>query len=266
MDYLDDDIKEEGYTPYTEYESLVVKKEQLLKLAGSRRVEYLKLFGDSMAEILKVKIDCIRLKKTIAYCTKFINLGEPVDTQRMQAEIEGEMQAYYIELKSMLKERDFAKAAKPIDEYDVRMAKQVFRRICKRLHPDINAKTGENAVLMDLWDQVMTAYKEYNADKLEELEVVLNHVMTELGDEGFVLNIDDIEGKIKKLEKQIQEITTTIPYTYGELLSDPEAIEARKQELIKELEEYQIYRNDLEETLEKLISEGGGRFTWQITL
>ena len=265
-EFLGDDIKAEGRTPYQEYESLVMKKEQLLKNAGSRRVVYLQHFGDLMAEILETKINCIRLKKTIAYCTKSINLGETIDTKAMQEEIDGEMQAYYVELKSMLEEKEDAKTAKTADDYEVRMTKQIFRRIAKRLHPDINAKTNENAILLDLWNQVMEAYNEFDVEKLEELEVVLNHVMTELGDDGFSVDIDNIEEKIKKLEKKIQEIITTIPYTYGEILSDPKAIELKKQELKKELEEYHIYQLNLEETLEKLTGEGGGRFTWQIIL
>ena len=265
-EFLGDDIKAEGRTLYEEYESLVMKKEQLLKNAGSRRTVYLQYFGDLMAEILETKIECIRLKKTIAYCTKCINLGQTIDTKAMQEEIEGEMQAYYVELKSMLEEKEGAKTAKNADDYEVRMTKQIFRRIAKRLHPDINAKTYENAVLLELWNQVMDAYNEFDVEKLEELEVVLNHVMTELGEDGFAVNIDNIEDKIKKLEKKIQEIITTVPYTYGEILADPKAIELKKQELKKELEEYHIYQLNLEETLEKLTGEGGGRFIWQITL
>ena len=265
-EFLGDDIKAEGRTPYQEYESLVMKKEQLLKNAGSRRVVYLQHFGDLLAEILKAKFDCIRLKKTIVYCTKCINLGEPINTQAMWDEIDGEMQAYYVELKSMLEERDSAKKSKTADEYEVRMTKQIFRRIAKRLHPDINAKTSETPVLLELWDQVMDAYKAFDVEKMEELEVVLNGVMTELGEKGFALKVDNIEEKIKKLEKKIEEIVTTVPYTYGDLLANPNAIEAKKQELKKELEEYHIYQVSLEETLEKLTGEGGGHFTWQITL
>ena len=263
-EFLGDEIK--NRTPYEEYESLVLKKEKLLKDAGSRRVVYLQKFGDLLAEILQEKIECIRLKKTITYCTKRINMGEPVDAKAMQDEIDGEMQAYYTELKSMLDERDNANKSQTADEYEMRMTKQIFRRICKRLHPDINAKTSENEILMDLWDRVMRAYRAFDVDKLEELEVTLNYVMTELGEEGFAPNIDNIDEKIKKLEKAIEQIITTVPYTYGELLKDPGAVEAKKQELKNELEEYRTYRKNLEETLEKLTGEGGGRFTWQIIL
>ncbi|MBR3637786.1 MAG: hypothetical protein IKN45_07665 [Lachnospiraceae bacterium] len=260
------DIPDEFNTPYEEYEALIIRKEQLTKIASSRRVDYLQHFGDLMAEILTTKLECIRLKKILAYCTRCINLGEPIDTNAMQQEIDGEMQAYYVELQNMLDERDGAKNARLVDEYDVRMSKQIFRRICKRLHPDINTKTSKNGKLMDLWNRVMEAYKEYDAEKLEELEVELNHIMTLLGEEGFAPNIDNIDEKIKKIQKRISAILTTEPYTYGKLLADPKAIDAKKQELNKQLEEFKEYKRNLEEELEKLTGEGGARFTWQMTL
>ena len=265
-EFLGDDIKNENRTQYDEYESLVMKKEKLLKDAGSRKIVYLQHFGDLMAEILRSKMECIRLKKTITYCTKRINLGEEIDVKAMQDEINGEMQAYYVELKNMLEEKEDAKKSQTADEYSVRMTKQIFRRICKRLHPDINAKTSENEQLLDLWDQVMIAYRAFDVEKLEELEVAVNCVLKDLGEEGFAPNVDNIEAKIKKLERVIGEIITTVPYTYGALLSNPKAIEAKKQELKRELEEYHIYQVNLEEILEKLTGEEGGRFTWQIIL
>ena len=265
-EFLGEDIKDRNRTPYDEYEALLMKKEQLLKDAASRRIVYLQHFGDLMSEILESKIECIRLKKMIAYCTKCINTGASVDVNAMTEEIDAEMQAYYVELKSMVEEKENAKTSKTADEYEVRMTKKIFRRIAKRLHPDINVKTGETPVLLDLWDKVMEAYNAYDVEALEELEVVLNHVMTGLGEEGFAPDIENIEEKINKMEKRIHQIVTTLPYTYGELLNNPRAMEEKKAELQKELEEYHIYQISLKETLDHLSEEGGAKFTWQITL
>ena len=53
---------------FTRYEELLLKKEQLLKDAESYRIAYIKEFGELTADVFKAKIECIRIKKNIAFC------------------------------------------------------------------------------------------------------------------------------------------------------------------------------------------------------
>ena len=247
-----------------EYEELLIKREQFFKESKSYEVAYAKEFGELVADILQAKIECIRLKKTIAFCQSKINKGETIDSDAMKKTIEEEMMGYYAELNSLRWKNKQAKESTGCDEYTYTMVKKIYRRIAKMLHPDINAKTAENQDLMDLWEDTRAAYLANNLDKLEDLEVLINRKMKELGEDGFELSITEIEKRIERLEKQIADILSTKPYTYGEILSEPEERRKHKEVLEKELEEYKTYAKSLEEALETLISEGGGTFTWQM--
>jgi hypothetical protein len=257
-----------NYTPEQkeEYEELLLKREQLYKEAKSIKISYVQEFGELTVMIFQAKLDCIRLKKTIAYCQKAINNGEKIDIDAMQGKVDEEMTLYKIELEEMLVENARAKEAKTSDTYSMEMTKRLYRKLAKLLHPDINAKTEQYYVLQNLWNQVLEAYATNNFEKLEELEVLVNKAMKELGDEGFELKIEDIEKKLERVRKQIEEIITTKPYTYHTLLDDPNAIEDKKAELNKELEEYNEYKATLEETLNNMLEEEGGVMTWQMTL
>lgn len=251
---------------YDEYEALIIKKEQFLKDGDSYRIEYMKNFGELLSKILATKFECIRLKKTITYCMTKINVGESVDMAEMEKEIDGEMKAYFVELKDLVDETNRAKKSMVADEYSFEQSKKIFRRIAKRLHPDINPKTSECEELLDLWNKVMCAYYKFDNEKLEELEIMLNHIIKKYGDEVSANDISDIKNKIKRLEKQIEEILKSQPYTYKDLVSDKTKISQKKEDLRAELEEYQIYQVNLEEKLAELTLDGGGTYTWKMIL
>ncbi len=259
-------ISEYPCSEYEEYESLVIKKEQFLKDANAYKIEYMKNFGEAMSQILATKFECIRLKKTITYCISKINVGESVNMAEMEKQIENEMKSYFIELKELVDETNRAKRSKKADEFSFEQSKKIFRRIAKRLHPDINAKTSESPELLDLWNEVMGAYYCFDYEKLEQLEVMLNHLLKRLGEEGFENDLSDLKAKIARLEKQINDILDSKPYIYGNLVADKGKIAQKKEELKAELEEYQIYKVNLEEKLAELTLDGGGTYTWQIIL
>ena len=233
------------------------------------KTQYMLCIGQLEYRVFQLKTDVARWQRRFTLRQQALNRGETPNLVQIEAQLDEEFQDYLRQVKEHLvaikAAAQHASMARLSDE-ETSAIRVNYLKAVKRLHPDINAKTSENEILMDLWDRVMRAYRAFDVEKLEELEVTLNYVMTELGEEGFAPNIDNIDEKIKKLEKAIEQIITTVPYTYGELLKDPGAVEAKKQELKNELEEYRTYRKNLEETLEKLTGEGGGRFTWQIIL
>lgn len=248
-----------------ELEELLLKREQLYKQSQAIKTVYLQQFGELTAEVFQTKIECIRLKKMIAVCQKAVNTGDKINVSEMQQLVDEEMTLYDLQLEEMLNENLFAKQATTSDDYTVEMAKRIYRRLAKRLHPDINARTEESAELSDLWNEVCRAYHANNYERLEELEIMLDKLMRELGEKGFAFKIDDIDVKLERVREQIEEIITTRPYTYREFLEDPEAVEARKKELEKELQEFKTYKEELEEILNGLLEECGG-MTWQMTL
>jgi len=248
---------------YSEYEELLMKRDQMYKDGDSYQIVYNREFGDLITRNFELKIECIRRKKTIAACMRRMNRGLAIDVKEMMKDIEKEMTAYYIRLKEMSEETEAAKQSETVDGYSVRRSKKIYRRIAKRIHPDVNKKTMENEELKELWMRAFRAYRDSEVEELENLEVLIRRKLKELGDEGFEVNLDDIEERIEHLEMQIHEIATTEPYIYGELLADEEKKNALKEALEEERADCESYIRQLDAELEKLIGKEGISLVWK---
>ena len=130
------------------------------------------------------------------------------------------------------------------------------------LHPDINKKTMECEKLRELWERIVVAYHMNDDDELEDLEVLVGRTMEDLGEEGFEVSFSDIEDRILRVERQINDILTTQPYTYNELLCSEEMKAAKHKELDDERDEYQKYLVTLTATLDQMIGNGGVSIRW----
>ena len=249
---------------YEEYEELLLKRDQIFRECGSYMTAYKKEFGDLITANFELKVECIKKKKTISYCRRRMNRGLAIDTTRMQAEIEQEMTLYYTQLKEMLADTERAKRAGTISEFRLKRAKKIYRRLTKILHPDINKKTMENENLKELWERIAKAYQHSDADELEDLEVLVRRAMETLGDGSFELNPDDLEARIERVENQINDMLTTEPYIYGELLEDEEKKQAYREQLQAEHEDYEQYLESLSKTLDEMLREGGATLVWQM--
>lgn len=257
-------IMENSKARSDEYEELLLRRDQLFRESGSYMTAYTQEFGDLITANFELKVECIKKKKTISYCRRRMNRGLAIDTTRMQAEIDQEMTLYYTQLKEMLDDTERAKKAGTISEYRLSRAKKIYRRLTKILHPDINKKTAENENLMELWTRIAEAYQKSDVDELDDLEVLVRRAMEEMGDDSFELNLDDIETRIERVENQINEILTTEPYIYGEILCDEEKKQAYKEQLQAEHDDYEQYLESLTKALDEMLREGGVTLVWQM--
>ena len=249
---------------FEEYAELLIRRDQLNKEAGSYLTAYIKEFGDLITKNFEIKLECIKKKKTISYCRRRLNRNLPIDPKKMKAEIEKEMMGYYEELKRMAEENEDAKKAKASGAYRVERSKKLYHRLAKLIHPDINKKTAENETLKELWDRIVDAYHKNDSDELDDLEILVKKAMDELGEEGIEPDYEDIENRIERLERQIGDILTTEPYTYGEMLKDEGKKESYRLKLTDEYEDYVNYLESLEQALDDMLSSGGVKVLWKM--
>lgn len=249
---------------YEQYADLLCKRDQLYKESSSILIAYTKEFGDLITQNFEKKIECIKLKKMIAFCQAKINRGESVDVQKMNDTIEQELTMYYQELQDMVATNKAAKDSVTIDEIRVSRSKKIYRRLAKKLHPDVNEKTHSNEKLRELWDRIVKAYRESDTEELENLEVLTKRVLEELGDDGIEIKLESLKERIERITKEINEILSTEPYIYREILEDEERIEKRKEELKAEQKEFRKYQTELTEVLDNLIGGGGFNVVWRM--
>lgn len=249
-------------THYTEYEDLLLERDQLEKEAGSIWIAYVQEFGQLITEVFEEKIECIKRKKTISFYQKAKNQGKNLNTAELQAYLKREMAAYEAHLKRMMLEKEEAERAEVSTPYEVQRSKALYRRLAKLLHPDTHPQVYQNETLMELWQRAVEAYARNDVKALTEIEVLTHKALQGTPDE--VIQLPDLEERIEKVKTEIQDIISTEPYIYKEILEDEAQKEDLRQELEEELDSYRRYKDQLDATIEELFQEGGLKILWQM--
>ena len=117
------------------------------------------------------------------------------------------------------------------------------------VHPDMHPELASDETIKDLWNRITMAYDCNNLDELVDLEVLVHQYLESIGYEGGELVIPDVNERIFKLNEEIQEILDTDPYQFKYILSDPEAVKEKKEELEGEIHDYEVYAKELDEVI-----------------
>ena len=161
---------------YDEYESLLLDRDRYRKEAEQALRKYIHVFGEQITAVFKQKVACIERKKMLSYCMIYRNRGESVDIQKVQEQIKRDMVEYMQQLGEMIADNEACKNMKTIPEHYVMKIRQIYRRIAKKLHPDMNPLTAQHEELMELWQRNVTAYNCNDLKELEEIEVLVDKV------------------------------------------------------------------------------------------
>ena len=236
------------------YENLILQRDRLEKEAEQFRMEYFREFGELITDAFQARIDCIALKKSIAFCQAKRNAGEEIDPISMQEFIDASMLAYNSQLKELLSLTEAGKTLVHVSVLEVEEIKRIYRRIAKRLHPDICPMTAEEPELMELFQKALSAYRRNELKAIREAKTLINRFLKEHGAEPEPAEIEDLPEKITDLETEIAHIVGNEPYTYKFLLEDPDAVEKKRKDLEEEKESYLIYKKELQAHLESLLA------------
>lgn len=231
-----------------EYESLLFRKDELTKEANHWNIKYLEVFGDLLVQTFEIKVDCIKLKKMINYCVAKKNKNEMIDFNEMNTYINLMMQDYYEQLNNLALENKAAKESTYIKESDVIRIKKIYHRIARKIHPDMHPEIKDNDKIKELWNRVIVAYTCNNLKDIEELEIIINSLIDNQSD---IINVPDIVAKIDQVSMEITNILNSYPYLYKEILLDFDLTEAKKTELEIEFKNYQLYKKELDKTLDE---------------
>ena len=250
-------------TSYKRYEELLLQRDALKKKAYHYDREFVRVFGEQVLEIFRMKMECIKKKKTIHFCRYYANHGKNVDQKALQEFLKNEMAVYQMQLEDMIADYNNAKKSEPISEAEKLLIKKIYRRIAKQFHPDVNPKVAKDETLMELWQRVLSAYTCNDLKELQEAEILVNMALKQMNKEGVDIYIPNIDERIVQLEEELEAIQKTRPYTYRFILEDEEERENQKIEYEVELSEYEDYSKELDQELEALLQKGV-TITWQM--
>lgn len=241
---------------YKIYEELIIRRDSLKKEASACLALYINRFGELITAVFRKKIDCISRKKAISFCTVYVNHGQPVNFTALQEYIRSSTEEYRRQLAEMIEDNETFRELKTVPEAVAMKVEQIYRKIAKVMHPDINPATDNDPVFLELWQRIDIAYRCNDLEEMERLELLVSKALEQAGCGTITIDIPDIEEKIAELRNDIEEITSTDPYMYKFLLDDEEACREKEYELKAELAEYEKYDEDLKRILREYVRNG----------
>jgi len=241
---------------YDRYEELLLRKNDLKKECLHLEEEYTRVFGEQIIAVFRKKVECAKKKKAIEFCQISLNHGQMPDESALKNFILKETAALQNHLEQMTNEYAHANDFTTITDVELTKIKTIYRKIAKKLHPDMNPMVRESEQLQNLWLDTLSAYNRNDLKELRELDVLVSKALADTSGETHILIIPDIEDKILALEEEIQHIMDTDPYQYKFLLLDQEAVTSKKDALAEELKTYQEYSAQLDDILSQTLPEG----------
>lgn len=236
---------------YKRYEELLYKKEALLKKAQEYRRQYEQIFDALTKEVYETRMDCVKKRKILSYCKSIAGQGKIIIKSNLDIFIEKAMRGYqdtleYLSDDGSEPKNEIKSVSSPQKQKQI---KATYHQLARLIHPDMNSKLKDDEIIQDLWNRTCIAHNCSNLEELEELSILINNYLESINHKHLDIEIPDINEKIFILNRQIYTITHTNPYQYKYVLENQERINRKKEELIKELNDYELYSKELDDEI-----------------
>lgn len=199
-----------------EYESLLLKRDRLLKESDSVMMAYIKEFGDLISDNFRLKIKCIKKKKMISYCKRRINRDLPINIAHMNEEIEAEMKNYYAEMKhyytaqkDTLYNNRISKKLQGVSE--LRLAREI-PDTCPDLCPD---PCLEKISVPELEERIFSTERQINdilnSEPYIYIEILEDEGKKEAYKEQLLEEKKDFKDYLKRLKTELESMSLAAP-------------------------------------------------------
>ena len=204
---------------------------------------YLEKLGRLQLELLEKQTEASRLKMKMNLIQAAINRNEKPDLKAIDYEINVRLQNYYAQIQAQSAALDEANKVLShlISEEETQKLKEIFRLLCKRLHPDLNPNQTEDE--RDLFIKVKAAY---DLQRLSDLQNFLLY-MEDSNKEKLILILSDekverikhLENQIFSLKFKIDQLKQSFPFSIEELIFDEDYIVQKQEELRIQIKTYE---------------------------
>jgi hypothetical protein len=247
----------EGIAVLLDDESRLLLQEQPVLIA-----EYEMRLGALDLELLMLEAESAELRFRVERLNALLNRGEAITPERLE-QIEDAVAAEHALWAARLAQReaDLAlglavwRSLTSVDAEVQRRCKTAYRRLVRLLHPDV---TQNPEASKRFWQIVQDAYRDWDAERLESLLVVMQVEIgavldTTLGLVGLEAEVARLEAQTDRLAGRQRELLTQIPFCYRELLRDPVRIESLRGERLTAIEQAKVWRDYLHALLQSFL-------------
>ena len=228
------------------HESLLYGERNVLLAKYNRDVGYLE------HELFLLEVEIKELRRRIAILQADINLGGTVTVERvarLDEQIRMEFEKFRAEIEE--KERELRRSVDLLDSAlmkpeDVRELKTLYRRICRRCHPDVGGCEVERGE--QIWSTLQHAYRTGDLDLLKALAETLDlsgNAPPETSDD-LDTEIERLRSRIERQSERLAKILSDPPFSYRESLEDPLWIRTKQEELQQKNSDRKKHRTELQ--------------------
>lgn len=199
------------------YRSLIIERDELKKQVEENQKDNYQIYADSYKEYYNLMVECIFLKKRIAYCQRCKNHHIKIYKEELEGYMDAVKEDYMHELEELRTHKKRVK--KHLSNEDMKQAKKIFKRIVKRIdkkHP--------------LWERALESYRYNNLNNLKDIEMLVDYDKQSIRKN---LEITYLTIQIERLKKEIESIENRNP-------------KITKEYLEKKIMIYRLYKYNLD--------------------
>ena len=180
------------------YRSLIIKRDELKKQVEENQKDNYQMYADSYKEYYSLMVECIFLKKRIAYCQRCKNHHIKIYKEELEGYMDAVKEDYMHELEKLRTHKKIVK--QHLSEEDMKQAKKIFKRIIKRIDQD-----------HPLWERALESYRYNNLNDLKDIEMLVDYdtqsIRKNLDMTYFTTQIERIKKEIESIENRNPKIT-----------------------------------------------------------
>ncbi len=228
---------------------LILEKDALINnVIPAIEAEYQLCIGYLMYKKFYLQTEINRSKRTMEIIQTDRNHGEPVQPDAVSRMLALEFREWEERLREHLHLIEKAKARDSSTSTlrESRRMCELYRKLVKRLHPDVNPDTYSRN--KGLWMQVQLAYRREDTASLEVLWLIARDLVE--GGAREMESMEQLRLREGRLKKSIDEIRTIIesirsshPYTLKDKLTDRSWVEGQKKVLQQEISELSVSKS-----------------------
>lgn len=184
------------------YRSLIIKRDELKKQVEENQKDNYQIYADSYKEYYSLMVECIFLKKRIAYCQRCKNHHIKIYKEELEGYMDAVKEDYMHELEELRTHKKIVK--QHLSDEDMKQAKKIFKRIIKRIDQD-----------HPLWERALKSYRYNNLNDLKDIEMLVDYDTQSIRKN---LDMTYLTTQIERIKKEIESIENRKPKITKEYL------------------------------------------------
>ena len=201
--------------------------------------QYLEKIGRLLLELLEKKTWASKLNMKVKLIQAALNRNERPDQDAIEKTLYERLTKYYteIEAQSAAIEQAGKLLSHLIPVEESLKLKEVFRLLCKRLHPDLNPHQTEQE--KDLFVKMKAAYDLYDLKELQKILLYLDESrieqLTSIPEVEKIERIHYLKDSIASLKDKINSLKKGFPFSMKELIFDEEYVSKKQKEIKQQI-------------------------------